>query len=146
MQVDIPPSCHVIIITCHVIIIMSSSSHFVAKDFPAAKIEELLAAAIGKAVCRQHKLSVHVHSVRNWTMHAQVAERFQGGHDRDSDRVFLVGDSAHRFPPSGGFGMNTGLQDAHNIAWKLALVLRGHADPRLVSNTYEAGNLGIHAV
>jgi 2-polyprenyl-6-methoxyphenol hydroxylase-like FAD-dependent oxidoreductase len=131
-------------------------SHLVAKDFSSAKIEELLAAAIGKAACQQHKLSVHVHSVRNWTMHAQVAKRFQGsGHDsrergrdrdRDSDRVFLAGDSAHRFPPSGGFGMNTGLQDAHNIAWKLALVLRGRADPRLVTKTYEAGNLGTHAV
>ena len=85
-------------------------------------------------------------------MHAQVAERFQGsgGSDGDGDggggggggggdRVFLAGDSAHRFPPSGGFGMNTGLQDAHNIAWKLALVLRGRAHPQLVAKTYEVG-------
>jgi 2-polyprenyl-6-methoxyphenol hydroxylase-like FAD-dependent oxidoreductase len=35
-------------------------------------------------------------------------------------RVFLAGDAAHRFPPAGGFGMNTGVQDAHNLAWKLA--------------------------
>ena len=35
-------------------------------------------------------------------------------------RVFLAGDAAHRFPPAGGFGMNTGIQDAHNLAWKLA--------------------------
>ena len=35
-------------------------------------------------------------------------------------RVFLAGDAAHQFPPAGGFGMNTGIQDAHNLAWKLA--------------------------
>ena len=34
--------------------------------------------------------------------------------------MFLAGDAAHRFPPAGGFGMNTGVQDAHNLAWKLA--------------------------
>jgi FAD binding domain len=39
--------------------------------------------------------------------------------------VFLAGDAAHRFPPAGGFGMNTGIQDAHNLAWKLAAVLHG---------------------
>jgi len=41
--------------------------------------------------------------------------------------VFLAGDAAHRFPPAGGFGMNTGIQDAHNLAWKLAAVLQGAA-------------------
>ena len=39
--------------------------------------------------------------------------------------MFLAGDAAHRFPPAGGFGMNTGIQDAHNLAWKLAAVLHG---------------------
>ena len=57
-----------------------------------------------------------VRDVSPWTMTAQVAERFRAG------RVFLVGDSAHRFPPSGGLGLNTGVQDAHNLAWKLAWV------------------------
>ncbi len=42
-------------------------------------------------------------------------------------RVFLAGDAAHRFPPAGGFGQNTGIQDAHNLAWKLAAVLQGLA-------------------
>jgi len=51
--------------------------------------------------------------------------------------VFLVGDSAHRFPPSGGLGLNTGVQDAHNLAWKLAWVERGLAAPALL-DTYEA--------
>ena len=59
-----------------------------------------------------------------------TAERFQQG------RIFLAGDSAHVMPPSGGFGGNTGVQDAHNLAWKLALVLEGIAGPELLS-TYE---------
>jgi hypothetical protein len=46
-------------------------------------------------------------------------------------RVFLAGDAAHRFPPAGGFGMNTGIQDAHNLSWKLAAALRFTLDDRL---------------
>ncbi|KAL3790414.1 hypothetical protein HJC23_013586 [Cyclotella cryptica] len=58
-------------------------------------------------------------SIRSWTMSSQVAERYVN----DSHNVVLVGDAAHAFPPAGGFGMNTGLQDAHNLAWRLALML-----------------------
>jgi len=65
-----------------------------------------------------------------WTRTAQVAERFQVG------RVFLAGDAAHRFPPTGGFGANTGIQDVHNLAWKLAAVLHGWSKPSLL-RTYD---------
>jgi 2-polyprenyl-6-methoxyphenol hydroxylase-like FAD-dependent oxidoreductase len=51
------------------------------------------------------------------------------------DRVFLAGDAAHVHPPTGGLGMNTGIQDAHNLGWKLALVLSGKADQALL-DTY----------
>ena len=64
-------------------------------------------------------------------MAAQTAERFRAG------RVFLAGDAAHLIPPVGGYGMNTGIQDAHNLAWKLAGVLAGWAGPSLLE-TYEA--------
>ncbi len=50
------------------------------------------------------------------------------------NRVFLVGDAAHRFPPSGGYGMNSGIQDAHNLAWKLDFVLKGRAGDRLLDS------------
>ena len=63
-----------------------------------------------------------------WRVSRQVAEKFRKG------RVFLVGDSAHRFPPTGGYGLNSGVQDAHNLAWKLAFVLRGQADARLLDS------------
>lgn len=60
----------------------------------------------------------------------------QVAHYRD-DRVFLAGDAAHIHSPAGGQGMNTGIQDAHNLAWKLALVHRGDARGALL-DTYEA--------
>jgi len=74
---------------------------------------------------------VNVENVMPWKAEADVADRF-----RDK-RVFLAGDSAHVMPPNGGFGGNTGVQDAHNLAWKLALVLQGQASADLLS-TYEA--------
>ena len=52
-------------------------------------------------------------------------------------RVFLAGDAAHVMPPNGGFGGNTGIHDAHNLAWKIAMVLQGHGDPALLG-TYDA--------
>ncbi|MGO9451913.1 MAG: FAD-dependent monooxygenase [Candidatus Binataceae bacterium] len=64
-----------------------------------------------------------------WRMSRQVAAQFR------RDRLFIVGDAAHRFPPTGGFGLNTGVQDAHNLAWKLAFVLKGWASDRLL-DTY----------
>jgi len=63
-----------------------------------------------------------------WTMTAQVATQYRKGN------VFLLGDAAHRFPPSGGLGLNTGLQDAHNLAWKLAGVMEGWADDPLLDS------------
>lgn len=64
---------------------------------------------------------LEVRTVRPWAMSALVAERYRSR----AGRAFLAGDAAHQFPPSGAFGMNTGVQDAHNLAWKLAVALRG---------------------
>jgi hypothetical protein len=69
--------------------------------------------------------------VRAWQPAASIADRFRKG------RAFLVGDAAHLIPPTGGFGGNTGIHDAHNIAWKLDMVLRGAAGPTLL-DTYDA--------
>jgi len=76
-------------------------------------------------------LAVRVRSVLPWAMAAQTAQRFRAG------RVFLAGDAAHLIPPVGGYGMNTGIQDAHNLAWKLAGAVAGWTGPSLL-DTYEA--------
>lgn len=65
-----------------------------------------------------------------WRAGAQVADRFQ------ASRVFLAGDAAHITTPYGGFGLNCGIADADNLAWKLAAVHHGHAGPALL-DTYE---------
>jgi 2-polyprenyl-6-methoxyphenol hydroxylase-like FAD-dependent oxidoreductase len=75
-------------------------------------------------------LEVKVISRSIWRLSRQVAASFR------TDQVFLIGDAAHRFPPNGGFGMNSGIQDAHNLAWKLKLVLSGAAGPALL-DTYD---------
>ena len=61
-------------------------------------------------------IPLDIRHISPWTMTAQVAERYRAG------RIFLVGDAAHRFPPSGGLGLNSGIQDAHNLVWKIAAV------------------------
>jgi len=74
-------------------------------------------------------LKVELINLAFWTRTAEVAETFRQG------RVFLAGDAAHRFPPTGGFGANTGIQDVHNLAWKLAGVLQGWAGESIL-DTY----------
>jgi putative polyketide hydroxylase len=94
-------------------------------SFDTQRCVELVRAAAGVP-----DLPVQIRSVLPWESAGATATRWS------SDRVFLAGDAAHVMPPSGAFGANTGVQDAHNLAWKLALVLRGQADPSLL-DSYE---------
>ncbi|MFB7664420.1 FAD-dependent oxidoreductase [Kitasatospora sp. NPDC056138] len=75
-------------------------------------------------------LEVEITGKAPWHAAERVAERYFSG------RVFLAGDSAHEMSPTGAFGSNTGIQDAHNLAWKLAAVLGGWAGPGLLE-TYQ---------
>jgi putative polyketide hydroxylase len=74
---------------------------------------------------------VHVLDVLPWHYGTGVADRWREG------RVFLAGDAAHHFPPHGGFGMNSGIQDVENLAWKLAATLRRRTSDALL-RSYEA--------
>jgi 2,4-dichlorophenol 6-monooxygenase len=72
-----------------------------------------------------------IHKVTRWSVEAVMASAFRAG------RVFLLGDAAHRHPPTGGLGLTSAIHDAQNLCWKLALVLAGDAAPALL-DTYEA--------
>jgi 2-polyprenyl-6-methoxyphenol hydroxylase-like FAD-dependent oxidoreductase len=81
-------------------------------------------------------MPVTIENVMHWSATADTAERLREG------RVFIAGDAAHVMPPTGGWGGNTGIQDAHNLAWKLGLVLAGTAGADLLS-TYEQERLPV---
>lgn len=97
-----------------------------AEQFTPDRCVELARAAAGVP-----DLAVEPLDVLPWETTAAVADRFAAG------RVFLAGDAAHVMPPAGAYGANTGIQDAANLAWKLAYVLHGWAGPALL-DTYDA--------
>ncbi|MEM1321838.1 MAG: FAD-dependent monooxygenase [Bacteroidota bacterium] len=99
--------------------------HQQKEQFTKSFFEQRIKAALGNS-----DLAIKVKSVSFWRMSAQLAKAYHQG------RTFLVGDAAHRFPPTGGLGMNTGIADAHNLCWKLAAVLQGTAATQLLT-TYE---------
>jgi 2,4-dichlorophenol 6-monooxygenase len=120
-----------------IIIVHSSPNDFVfqipyfppvqrLEDFTADNCQCKIRDALG-----DRELAVDIHSVQSWAMTAQIATRYRKG------RTLLIGDAAHRFPPTGGLGLNTGVHDAHNLAWKLAWEMSGRAPIGLL-DTYDA--------
>jgi hypothetical protein len=97
-----------------------------ARDTSESRLIELV--RIGAGV---PDLDVRIDGVARWRATSDVAQRYDDG------RVFLAGDAAHLMPPNGGFGGNTGIADAYDLAWKLALVVKGVAAEDLLS-TYDA--------
>src|SRR4029077_9668678 len=82
----------------------------------------------GKLLSRHGEENTPLRRSRVYTFHARMADRW-----RDA-RIFLVGDAAHLTPPFAGQGMNSGIRDAHNLAWKLAAVIQGRLGPRLLES------------
>ncbi|MFV6029093.1 FAD-dependent oxidoreductase [Streptomyces sp. NPDC056264] len=96
------------------------------EEFTDERCKEHIRRAVGVP-----DLDVEITGRAPWHAAERIAERYADG------RVFLVGDSAHEMPPTGAFGSNTGIQDGHNLAWKLAAVLGGWAGPGLLAS-YDA--------
>lgn len=88
---------------------------------PAAHIARAVGCPVG----------IDVEYVGFWDLRIAVADTYRAG------RVFIAGDAAHSHPPYGGYGINTGLEDAVNLAWKLAFALAGRGGPRLLDSYSE---------
>ncbi|WP_039794117.1 FAD-dependent monooxygenase [Amycolatopsis alba] len=95
-------------------------------DFTDDRCREIIRTASGRP-----EMDVEIMAKVPWRGAQLVAETFR------ADRIFLAGDAAHVHPPAGGFGANTGIHDAHNLAWKLAAVLAGTAEEPLL-DSYDA--------
>ena len=94
-------------------------------DYPEERCEALVKAAIGA-----NEYPVNIVTISTWAMSAQIADRYRDG------RIILAGDAAHRFPPTGGLGLNGGVQDIHDLVWRLAAIEAGWAQPGLL-DSYE---------
>jgi len=96
------------------------------EDFDETRCRAKLHAAMGTDT-----LPIRLLAVGAWVLCGQVVDRYRSG------RVFLGGDAAHSNIPTGGFGFNTGMQETHNLAWKLAAVLHGWAPAALLDTYHE---------
>ncbi|WP_282572252.1 FAD-dependent oxidoreductase [Roseomonas acroporae] len=98
---------------------------------PPPEVDARVATEVAHRLIGDDTIPIEVTSTSVWTVNHMFATRYAEG------RVFCMGDAVHRHPPSNGLGSNTSIQDAYNLAWKLALVLKGQAAPSLLE-TYDA--------
>jgi 2,4-dichlorophenol 6-monooxygenase len=104
---------------------------------PPPEVDEEEARRIVRDLIGDVELPVEITSISLWTVNHSYATVYSAG------RVFCAGDAVHRHPPSNGLGSNTSVQDAYNLAWKLAMVIRGEAGPALLdSYTAERAPVG----
>ena len=93
---------------------------------PPTNVDDEAATRIAHTLIGDDTIPIEIRSTSLWSVNRLYATRYSNG------RVFCMGDAVHRHPPSNGLGSNTSIQDAYNLAWKLALVLKGKADPSLL--------------
>ena len=96
---------------------------------PAPVVDEAMATDVARQLVGDPELEIELINANTWTVNDSYATQLSKG------RVFIMGDAAHRHPPSNGLGSNTSIQDAYNLAWKLAAVCRGQAGEALL-DTY----------
>lgn len=99
-------------------------------------VDEERAQRIAHAIIGDDTVPIRITSISTWQVNREYATRYSEG------RVFCMGDAVHRYPPNNGLGSNTSLQDAYNLAWKLALVVKGQAHPLLLAS-YDAERVPI---
>ncbi len=104
-----------------------------AVDFTEQKVRQMVKAGLtGGSDDTDNSINhIDILSIKPWTMSSTVAQRYLIGKKK---RIILAGDAAHAFPPAGGFGMNTGIQDAHNLAWRLAKTIEEETEEQSTSN------------
>ena len=95
---------------------------------PAPEVDDAFATKVARELVGDPNLEVEIESVATWTVNNRYATEMSKG------RVYCMGDATHRHPPSNGLGSNTSIQDAFNLAWKLAYVLTGKAGPKLLGS------------
>ncbi|CCD91033.1 2,4-dichlorophenol 6-monooxygenase (2,4-dichlorophenol hydroxylase) [Bradyrhizobium sp. ORS 375] len=95
---------------------------------PAPEVDEAFAIKVARDLVGDQELQIELQSVSTWTVNNMYATRTSNG------RVFCMGDAIHRHPPSNGLGSNTSIQDAFNLAWKLAYVIKDRASPKLLDS------------
>ncbi len=95
---------------------------------PPPVVDDRLATEIAHNLIGDNSIPVKIERTSVWTVNDMYATANTRG------RVFCMGDAVHRHPPSNGLGSNTSIQDAFNLAWKLALVVKGHAAPSLLAS------------
>ncbi|GAB2184283.1 FAD-dependent oxidoreductase [Roseibium sp. LAB1] len=95
---------------------------------PAPEVDEAMATDVARQLVGDPELKIELLSANTWTVNNMYATHMQ------KDRVFIMGDAAHRHPPSNGLGSNTSIQDSFNLAWKLAAVLKGRAGEALLES------------
>lgn len=95
---------------------------------PAPVVDAALATQVARQLVGVPDLEIDLISANTWTVNNCFATHMQKG------RVFIMGDAAHRHPPSNGLGSNTSIQDGFNLAWKLAAVIKGQATPALLDS------------
>lgn len=104
--------------------------HFSFNPDDPARFEESSLVPKMRALMKIPDLNPEVLGIGRWTVQGVLADRYRFGN------IFLGGDAAHRHPPTTGLGLNSAVQDAHNLAWKLAQVLQGKASDDLL-DSYE---------
>ena len=104
-------------------------SNFDAEKHPVETWNESLCRRVVSTALGQETI-FDIHSYRPWLLSRKVADSYRVGN------VFLAGDAAHSFPPTGGLGLNSGLADVHNLAYKIAAVHQGWASDSIL-DTYQ---------